>query len=87
MNNQDPTHSDEIRSLNHADFSEISQLQDLDDEIAAQVYGGCGTLHSCNSNKGSCPVLDNCRGNSADCPSLTRCGGNSGYFENIALPD
>lgn len=86
MNNQDPKHPVEIRSLNHADFSEISQLQDLDDEIAAQVYGGCGALTSCNSNKGSCPSLDTCRGNSADCPSLTRCGGNSGYQDGL-LPE
>jgi hypothetical protein len=88
MNNQDPKRQIEIRSLNHADFSEIAQFQELDDDEAAQIYGGGLGLDdqicpvdriSCFIDGGGCPI-----DSIGICGLLTQCGNNTGPCSSLS---
>jgi hypothetical protein len=88
MEDKNPKNRIEIRSLNRADFSEVSCFQELEDDVASEVYGGlvCGQLATCGTNSGPCPSLTGCDANTGGsctlnfwdgCPRLYRCGNNT----------
>jgi hypothetical protein len=85
MENKNSQPKFEIKSLNTADFSEVSQLQELSDKEAGRIFGGlmdCPKLKTCTRNSENCPNLAGCtehhsHGDDNGCPNLSTCTGNS----------